>query len=636
MSEKTKVNITPDKSLIQKLGLTGYKTEQAIAELIDNSIDARFPGKIEQIDVILNYESNAIRVIDDGSGMDLKELENALTIAKSSRTDVTQLGKFGLGMKSACSTLGKSFRITTSKINSEFEYVAQYDEDKWLDDKSLDWSNFEIEKIKKSKNSNGTSIIISKLKIPLYPNQTSRFKKRYGIRYGPHLQNKQIRLRINSRPCESAVPVIQKDSKRELDIKLPSGNHLTGWIGLLEKRSIKGDYGIHLFKNGRLINAFADFGFSRHPEVAKIMGEISLDHVPVNFHKTGFIEDSLEYKEAKNGFKNNEIVKNTLKTAGSQGTSLSSLEPIFDDLSGKSGSGAIDTKISATNAKELLQKAESFTLHDQNHVFNILFVDGKNEDELYFIDNSSETPVVVINRDHLAFKTMKNPIFLIGLIYTEVKLLLKNKSVDSEFLRERNKNWTTFLNKWSNKEETQGRTKKVLESESKYLISSDLTELIDYLESNFEHNFQFTGLSTLYAHLQNAYGKIVYHLHTVKGSGQQLQEIVGSSEHGKIFVILLNPNRTDLQNAMDFSEKNKFIVIREYAEKPTTQWASAEKAWLDLYSESKKNLLLIPHNEVFIILGNLLESHLINVDKLKSLAKHRHQLDEILEFLEND
>ncbi len=49
MSEKTRVNITPDKSLIQKLGLTGYKTEQAIAELIDNSIDARISGKSNKL-----------------------------------------------------------------------------------------------------------------------------------------------------------------------------------------------------------------------------------------------------------------------------------------------------------------------------------------------------------------------------------------------------------------------------------------------------------------------------------------------------------------------------------------------------------------------------------------------------------
>jgi len=41
MGRKNTVDLTPDKSLVKKIGLAGYRTEQAIAELIDNAIDAR-------------------------------------------------------------------------------------------------------------------------------------------------------------------------------------------------------------------------------------------------------------------------------------------------------------------------------------------------------------------------------------------------------------------------------------------------------------------------------------------------------------------------------------------------------------------------------------------------------------------
>ena len=51
MDNGTTIDITPDKSLIQKLGLVGYRTEQAIAELLDNSIDARILNVKEKIDV---------------------------------------------------------------------------------------------------------------------------------------------------------------------------------------------------------------------------------------------------------------------------------------------------------------------------------------------------------------------------------------------------------------------------------------------------------------------------------------------------------------------------------------------------------------------------------------------------------
>lgn len=48
MDSNIQVDITPDKSLVQKLGFVGYRTEQAVAELLDNSIDARISDEKEQ------------------------------------------------------------------------------------------------------------------------------------------------------------------------------------------------------------------------------------------------------------------------------------------------------------------------------------------------------------------------------------------------------------------------------------------------------------------------------------------------------------------------------------------------------------------------------------------------------------
>ena len=62
-----KIDITPDKSLIKKLGLVGYRTEQAVAELIDNSINARLGGT-ERIDVCLDFKLGQITASDNGSG----------------------------------------------------------------------------------------------------------------------------------------------------------------------------------------------------------------------------------------------------------------------------------------------------------------------------------------------------------------------------------------------------------------------------------------------------------------------------------------------------------------------------------------------------------------------------------------
>ena len=78
-----RADITPDKSLIQKLGLVGYRTEQAIAELLDNSIDARVEGRKEMITVRLSPNERMIQVTDDGHGMNEDDLADAMTVAKA-------------------------------------------------------------------------------------------------------------------------------------------------------------------------------------------------------------------------------------------------------------------------------------------------------------------------------------------------------------------------------------------------------------------------------------------------------------------------------------------------------------------------------------------------------------------------
>ena len=169
------VDITPDKTLIKKLGMTGYRTEQAIAELIDNSIDARLDASTEHVRVVLDFALMRIVVSDDGCGMSLSELKNALIIAKGPQDAAGRLGRFGLGMKSACSNLGKAFSIRTARAGQE-TLVAEYDEEKWLGEQHMDWKNFEIG-LDGPGGGHGTEITISKLNVPLYPNQMIKFKR---------------------------------------------------------------------------------------------------------------------------------------------------------------------------------------------------------------------------------------------------------------------------------------------------------------------------------------------------------------------------------------------------------------------------------------------------------------------------
>ncbi len=629
MTKKTRVDIAPDKSLIKKLGMTGYRTEQAIAELVDNSIDARLAGGVEKIDIDLDFDQKQITVSDNGHGMELDGLGDALTIARETKAEGEKLGRFGLGMKSACSHLGKSFTITTATPGSESQFTARYDEDRWLDDSSKGWTNFEIEE-EKTGTWHGTTIVICKLKIPLYPNQISGFKKRFGIRYGPYLKSNQVRIRINSRDCIHAAPELKDDTKQEVTVSLPSGHAISGWVGLLERRSIKGDYGIHLYRKGRLIKAYAKFGIRHHPEVAKIAGELSLDHVPVNFHKTGFLEDSLEYREAVSGFKNDPAVIKALRSAASRQVSPSEIRSVLSGA-GKNSTPALNTRISAANAKMLLRKAESFSISEGSSRLNFEFEDSGSE--IYGLTARENEVTVKINRGSPAFGAFKNPLTLLGLIGIEARLLMSAR--DPDFVMTRNRRWAEFItNSMPAAGILQSRRGQNLYHLTNYSLNGELMPLHDHLKESFAHGFQFTGLSTLFPFLQNSYSKIVYNIQTTNGSGQSLSEVV--SEYAKGFAVLLDPKPHELQALLRVSPHSKVILIREYAARLSSTWAIPEKAWLDLYVEVVKNRLTLYKDELISIMDELLDCRLLDSDRLRSLARHRKIIDSVEMYLQSE
>src|SRR3989344_8460939 len=111
MTEKF-VNITPDKSLMIKIGQKNYRIQEAIAELVDNSVDARLPNEKLLIDISLSGDK--IILEDNASGMDEEMFTDAVILGKSSKQN--KLGLYGLGLKTACMNLGKKFTIISSYI----------------------------------------------------------------------------------------------------------------------------------------------------------------------------------------------------------------------------------------------------------------------------------------------------------------------------------------------------------------------------------------------------------------------------------------------------------------------------------------------------------------------------------------
>lgn len=639
ISGSTTVDITPDKSLMQKIGAVGYRTEQAISELIDNAIDARLPGEAERVNVSLDFVNRTITVSDDGRGMTLDELRRGLTIARG-RGGPAQvaagLGTFGIGLKSACAALGKSFTIVTSTEGSKVEYVAEYDEDRWLRDKEVDWGNFEVKTRPRTGAHRGTAVSVSRLKVSLYPNQTTSFKKSFGVRYGAYLRSGQVRLYVNSKPCSTADPDMVDGSRTDLNIQLRDRNDMHGWIGLLEKRSIKGDYGMHLYKNGRLIKAFDKFGMRRHPEVARVVGELHLDHVPVNFSKSGFLTESPEYAECVDAFKRHPEVVRIIRSSLSEADPRrpDALVQSVLDYAGGGAAGAPLARMGRDRAGRILKEAAGvYSTTGSAGAFEVMFRDG-GDDDLYemVMPEPGKRPayMITINRKSPVFMAASNPLFLVGMIRAEAEMLA-SAGVDArgmaDMVKRRNRLWCKFAMDWSaplrrGEFVTRRRRRAAIPG---YGLVSELVEMHDLVCEKFADPFQFTALSTLARFLHNEYARVPYHVFTERGRGERLCDLLRKHGGGE-FVVLLNPGAVEARTAMDVSDKDRFIVVREFAGPASGTWASPAKAWLDLASECKKAWMAGYRDELAGILERLLEDSLVEISAIRSAAKNRRMV----------
>jgi hypothetical protein len=102
----------------------GYKIETAVSDIVDNSISAN--AKNVRISVYPSCKSAVI--FDDGTGMSYKELTDAMRLG--THRDIREagdLGKFGLGLKTASFSQTKKFTVLSKKGNKRA--VLQWDMD---------------------------------------------------------------------------------------------------------------------------------------------------------------------------------------------------------------------------------------------------------------------------------------------------------------------------------------------------------------------------------------------------------------------------------------------------------------------------------------------------------------------------
>src|SRR5699024_4827172 len=112
-------------SLLESMRDIGYSLETALADLIDNSISAN--ASTVKVFCITATDLPYVAIIDDGHGMDENELFLAMQhggISTSTTRTKKDLGRFGLGLKTASFSQCRSLTVISKKENGDLTGLA--------------------------------------------------------------------------------------------------------------------------------------------------------------------------------------------------------------------------------------------------------------------------------------------------------------------------------------------------------------------------------------------------------------------------------------------------------------------------------------------------------------------------------
>lgn len=363
------LDLTPDPRVLQMLGEINLPQWRCIAELIDNGIDgltqaARTGNPITtpEISVSLPTANKAdarVSVKDNGPGMSIDVLENAVKAGWTSNNPIDSLGLFGMGFNIATARLGLVTEVWTTRIGDPEWYGVRIDLDSLRKTQS-----FKVPRQSRPKpdhNSHGTEVVITKLKpdqrayLSRTANQTT-IKKNLARTYSSVLQScgtERVRIKVNgprlnarrhcvwgenrsvTLPDGTTVHAIERFDvalaprrfctycMRALsaeDEECPTGStncsvreterRVSGWVGI-QRYLHKSDFGIDFIRNGRKIEiASKDLFLWSAGEISEMeypiddprnrgrfVGEVHLDHCRVSYTKDRFERDDPSWEE---------------------------------------------------------------------------------------------------------------------------------------------------------------------------------------------------------------------------------------------------------------------------------------------------------------------------------------------------
>jgi hypothetical protein len=113
--------------LMSSLRDIGYDLPSAVADLVDNSIDAN--ARRVDVAIVADGPHSWIRVSDDGDGMSQGELDEAMRYGSHADYRTRSLGHFGLGLKTASLSQCRRLTVASRKRGGSRRVIRRWDLD---------------------------------------------------------------------------------------------------------------------------------------------------------------------------------------------------------------------------------------------------------------------------------------------------------------------------------------------------------------------------------------------------------------------------------------------------------------------------------------------------------------------------
>lgn len=318
MAKKTHEKTPHAKMLLVALRSVGYTIETAIADIVDNSVS----GAATEIELYFDWDNRRIIIADNGLGMGYQELMDAMEIGSADPNEMRpseDLGRFGLGMKTAAFSMAKNLLVISKKnsivSNAEWNLDTVASEDKW---EITEYDESEMSVILESVNTytqyndwkQGTLIIISELDRLVDDANIEKSKKNFykmirnikshvAITFHRFMEEDELKISVNGNRIAPWNPFWIKspstmelareelfDGKNEVIVEpyiLPHKNKFNSeddYKDAAGARDWRGHQGFYVYRNRRLLVYGTWFGkFKKEPayNLARIKLDMSAD-----------------------------------------------------------------------------------------------------------------------------------------------------------------------------------------------------------------------------------------------------------------------------------------------------------------------------------------------------------------------